>query len=223
MRNPKVILALDVASFREAKSYVKKLKKHLQVFKVGSYLFTLCGPDIVKMIHDEGGDVFLDLKYHDIPNTVAKACEAAAKLGVFLVDVHTSGGEEMMVRASEAVKSFGKKRPALIGVTVLTSDQNKKSVKNEVLKRTQLALKCGLDGVVCSPWESSYLRQKIKKDFIIVNPGIRFPSSKKDDQKRIATPQDALKAGASFLVIGRPLLEAKDPQSLLLSIPTLGA
>lgn len=217
-----IILALDVPSFREAKSFVKKFKKDLKIFKVGSYLFTSCGPDIIKMIHDEGGKVFLDLKYHDIPNTVAKACEAAAKLGVYLVDIHTSGGSEMMLRAAEAVQSFGKKRPQLIGVTVLTSDENKKSVKNEVLKRTQLALESGLDGIVCSPWETAFLRSKIKKDFVIVNPGIRFLDSDKDDQKRVATPEKALSFGASFLVIGRPLLQAKDPQSLLRSIPILG-
>ncbi|QQR81967.1 MAG: orotidine 5'-phosphate decarboxylase [Deltaproteobacteria bacterium] len=122
---------------------------------------------MIKMIHDEGGKVFLDLKYHDIPNTVAKACEAAAKLGVYLVDIHTSGGSEMMLRAAEAVQSFGKKRPQLIGVTVLTSDENKKSVKNEVLKRTQLALESGLDGIVCSPWETAFLRSKIKKILLL--------------------------------------------------------
>ncbi len=226
----KIILALDVPSFREARSFVKKFKRELDLFKVGSYLFTSCGPDVVRMIHDEGGRVFLDLKYHDIPNTVATACEAAARLGVFLVDIHTSGGAEMMARASEAVGSFGKKRPLLIGVTVLTSDQNKSSVRGEVLKRTRLALANRLDGVVCSPQETAFLRSRIKSDFLIVNPGIRFSSNDKeaakrkkgkDDQKRVSTPEMALKSGASYLVIGRPLLEAQDSKALLRSIAPL--
>ncbi len=218
----KVIVALDVGTLKEAHRFVKLLKKDISLYKVGSLLFTAAGPDVIGMIHNEGGRVFLDLKYHDIPHTVAKACEAAAKLGVFMVDVHTSGGVEMMRDSSRVVKSFGEKRPHLIGVTVLTSDQNNASVKKEVLKRTQLALESGLDGVVCSAWETAYLRKQIKRDFIIINPGIRFRERKlrDDDQIRIVTPETAFTAGASFIVIGRPILEVKNPlqavQNLLL-------
>ncbi len=236
----RLIVALDVGSLSDARRFVKLLKKEISLYKVGSILFTAGGPDVVRMIHDEGGRVFLDLKYHDIPNTVAKACEAAARLGVFMLDVHTSGNPEMMTAASEAVKSFGKKRPCLVGVTVLTSDQNNASVKKEVLKRTQTALESGLDGVVCSAWETAYLRKQIKRDFIIVNPGIRFSDTRQmgdrgraatispsnlaqdlaspvraKDQKRVATPEAALSAGASFIVIGRPILESPDPRGVL--------
>lgn len=234
----RLIVALDVDSLSQARHFVRLLKKETSLYKVGSILFTAAGPDVIRMIHDEGGRVFLDLKYHDIPNTVAKACEAAARLGVFMVDVHTSGNTEMMTAASEALKPFGKKRPYLVGVTVLTSDHGGPSVKQEVFKRTKLALKSGLDGVVCSVWETAYLREKIKKDFIIVNPGIRLPQMgargravspstlaqdlalpvQANDQKRVATPKAALKAGASFVVMGRPILESPDPLAILRQI-----
>lgn len=218
----KVIVALDVKTLKEAHHFVKLLKKETSLYKVGSLLFTAAGPDVVRMIHDEGGRVFLDLKYHDIPHTVGKACEVAAKLGVFMVDLHACGGKEMIQSAVQAVKSGGRKRPLLIGVTVLTSDPKTKNLLSQV---TRLALEgqaAGLDGVVCSPEEITKVRQACGKKFLIVTPGIRQVGDRgrKDDQRRVATAKEAFRRGSDYIVVGRPILEAKDPlrtvQSLFL-------
>lgn len=212
LSNPQIILALDVDTIEEAKKFVDSLYPKINIFKVGSHLFTAYGPKVIEMLHKKGAQVFLDLKYFDIPNTVAKAVAAAARLKVKMLTLHISGGKEMLeaavVSAEAQARASKVARPLLIGVTVLTS----KSAKiEEVLALTKTGINCGLDGVVCSVAEAAILRGKIKNDFIIVTPGIRSNDSVKDDQKRIATISQAVKAGSDFLVIGRPILKARDP------------
>ncbi len=208
----KIILALDVDSFSKAKYFVNKLYPKIKIFKVGIQLFTLCGPKIVEFIHKKGAGIFLDLKFFDIPNAVACAVRSAAHLRVKMLTLHISGGEKMLKAAVESVKKQAHrlkiKPPLLIGVTVLTSKETK---EGEVLKLARLGINCGLDGVVCSVKEAVLLRRQIKKGFFIVTPGIRLNKISQDDQKRTATPGEAIKAGADFIVIGRPILEAKDP------------
>lgn len=214
----KLIVALDMKTLDEAKEVIEKLSSTVKVFKVGMGLFTLYGPEAVKLVHDSGAKVFLDLKFHDIPNTVAHAVRSAAKLGVFMISIHALGGSEMMMRAVEAARESGN-RPKLIGVTVLTSmDQSSigevgidKKIEDEVVSLARLGKDSGLDGVVASPNEVSLIRRNLGKDFIIVTPGIRPAGAKKDDQKRIMTPADAVKAGADYIVVGRPIIETKDP------------
>ncbi len=213
-KNP-LIVALDVDSLKTAQSFVQKLKKDVSCFKIGSVLFTAEGPDVVRMVHDEGGQVFLDLKFHDIPNTVAKACEVAAKLGVFLVNVHASGGEEMLRVASQSVQ---KTKSHLIGVTVLTSQMETKETPNEVVRLAKLCQDSGLAGVVCSAHEIEAVRKACGKNFLIVTPGIRPAGSMQGDQKRFATPAEAVQKGADYIVIGRPILESKDPLTIVQSI-----
>ncbi|MDD5431589.1 MAG: orotidine-5'-phosphate decarboxylase [Candidatus Omnitrophica bacterium] len=210
--NSKIILALDVDSLKKAEYFLNKLYPDIKIFKIGSHLFTAIGPKIVEVVRKKGGEVFLDLKFFDIPNTVANAVRSAVRLKVKMLTLHIQGGEEMLKAAVKAAEDesckTGLRRPLLIGVTVLTSQ---KSSPIRVLKLAKLGLQCGLDGIVCSPKETAYLRSKIKSDFVIVTPGIRPKSAKSDDQKRTATAEAAIKAGSSFLVIGRPILEAKDP------------
>jgi len=214
----KLIVALDVKSLAEAKEMVKKLSPDVKIFKVGIGLFTLCGPDAVSLVHDSGAKVFLDLKFHDIPNTVAHAVRSAAKLGVFMMNIHALGGSEMMMRAVEAARESEKKMK-LLGVTVLTSmDQSSigeigidKKIEDEVVALARLGKDSGLDGVVASPGETSLIRKNLGRDFIIVTPGIRPAGAEKNDQKRIMTPKDAVKAGADYIVVGRPVIETKDP------------
>jgi len=222
----KLIVALDVKTLDEAALMVKKLGPTVRVFKVGMGLFTAYGPDAVKMVHDKGAKVFLDLKFHDIPNTVAHAVRSAARLGVFMMNIHAMGGSEMMSAASSAAAEVAAaagsgNRPILLGVTVLTSmDQASigeigvdRKIGEEVIALARLAKDAGLDGVVASPNETSLIRQNLGKDFVIVTPGIRPAGSEKGDQKRIMTPADAVKAGADYIVVGRPVIEAKDPVS----------
>jgi len=216
--NEKLIVALDVKSLDEAKGIVKKLSPTVKIFKVGMGLFTLYGPDTVKIVHDSGAKVFLDLKFHDIPNTVTHALRSAAKLGIFMVNIHTLGGSEMMMRAAEAIRESDNK-PKLLGVTVLTSmDQSSieeigidKKVEDEVVSLARLGKDSGLDGVVASPKEVSLIRNNLGKDFIIVTPGIRPAGAEKSDQKRIMTPREAIETGADYIVVGRPIIETKDP------------
>ncbi|OGX43416.1 MAG: orotidine 5'-phosphate decarboxylase [Omnitrophica WOR_2 bacterium RIFCSPLOWO2_12_FULL_51_24] len=216
--NGKLIVALDMKTLDEAKEAVKKLSPVVKVFKVGIGLFTLYGLDAVKLVHDGGAKVFLDLKFHDIPNTVAHAVRSAAKLGVFMVNIHTLGGSEMMMRAAEAVRESDNK-PKLLGVTVITSmDQSSigevgidKKIEDEVVSLARLGKDSGLDGVVASPNEVSLIRKNLGKDFMIVTPGIRPAGAKRDDQKRIMTPADAIRSGADYIVVGRPIIETKDP------------
>lgn len=209
---PKLILALDVDSLREAKSFVNKLYPKIKLFKVGSQLFTLAGPEIIKFINKKGAGVFLDLKFFDIPNTVACAVRQAVRLKVAMLTLHILGDEEMLKGAVEAARDEAKrlklKRPLLVGVTILTSrDAN----YNEVLTLTKIGLDCGLDGVVCSAREAALLRKEIKKNFLIVTPGIRPKGISADDQKRIVTAEEAIWAGSNFLVVGRPILGAENP------------
>ncbi len=214
----RLIVALDVETLKEAGEIIKKLSPAVRIFKVGMGLFTLCGPDAVKIVHDNGAKVFLDLKFHDIPNTAAHAVRSAAKLGVFLVNIHTLGGSEMIRRAAEELKGVDK-RPKLLGVTILTSmDQISieevgigRKLEDEVVSLANMGKNAGLDGVVASPREISLIRGSLGKDFIIVTPGIRPVWAEKGDHKRIATPAEAVKAGADYIVIGRPIVEAQDP------------
>jgi len=217
----RLIFALDVPSLQEAKKWVRLLKGYVGVFKVGKELFTACGPKVIDTIHQSGGEVFLDLKFHDIPNTVAKAGAAAAKLDVKMFNVHTLGGLDMMKAVRKTVDTACKKdnRPIILGVTILTSMNEKAMkevgiqgpVKKKVLHLAGLAKKAGLDGVVASPLEAQDIRRKFGKDFIIVTPGIRIPDSKPDDQNRTMTPKEAISAGADYIVVGRPIREAKKP------------
>ncbi len=223
--NPKdrIIFALDVDHFHEAQHWVTLLKDRVGLFKVGKQLFTHSGPKVIDMIAQKGQRVFLDLKYHDIPNTVAKAGEEATKHRVTMFNLHALGGFEMMkktVEASRAVaKTLGISRPIILAVTILTSmdEENLKEVgiqgplMEEVACLASLAQKAGMDGVVASPKEIGIIRERCGEKFLIVTPGIRHPTDKKDDQKRTLTPKEAIEAGADYLVIGRPIKEAKDP------------
>jgi len=207
-----IVLALDVDTIEEAKRFLDSLYPKISIFKVGSQLFTAYGPKIIEMLRQKGAQVFLDLKYFDIPNTVAKAVAAAVRQRVKMLTLHISGGKEMLEAAVSSAREQAEvskvTRPLLIGVTVLTSNNAK---TEEVLALAKAGIDCGLDGVVCSVNETTVLRKKIKKDFIIVTPGIRLNDSIKDDQKRIATVGQAVKAGSDFLVIGRPILKADNP------------
>ncbi len=225
MKDPKdkIIFALDVEHFGEAQHWVRLLKDRVGLFKVGKQLFTHAGPKVIDMIRQKGQNTFLDLKYHDIPNTVAKAGEEATKLGVAMFNLHALGGFEMMrktVEASKAMaKSLGNPKPLILAVTILTS-MDEESLKEvgvqgplveEVGRLASLSLKAGVDGVVASPQEIGTIRQRCGEKFLIVTPGIRHPSDKRDDQKRTLSPKEAIAAGANYLVIGRPIKEAKDP------------
>ena len=198
--------------------------------KIGKELFVIGGPEPVRWMVDRGFSVFLDLKFHDIPNTVASACAAATRLGVFMLDVHASGGRAMMAAARAAVddtaNATGRRAPLLIGVTVLTSlaDADLREVghagsaADEVLQLAKLAHDCRLDGVVCSAHEAATLRRTCGAAFTLVTPGIRLADAAKDDQARVVTPEAAVRAGADYLVIGRPITQARDPLATLKSI-----
>jgi len=219
----KIIFALDVDHFTEAQRWVNLLKDHVGIFKVGKQLFTHAGPKVIDMIRQKGQRVFLDLKYHDIPNTVAKAGEEATKLNVTMFNLHALGGFEMMKKTVEgsraAAKSLGIPKPLILAVTILTSMDEaalkevgvQGSIPEEVGRLAFLASKAGIDGVIASPQEIRTIRDRCGDKFLIVTPGIRAPSDKKDDQKRTLTPKEAVSAGANYLVIGRPIKEAKDP------------
>jgi orotidine-5'-phosphate decarboxylase len=211
-QKPALILALDIPTFKKAKEIVIKMYPLVRIFKVGPILFTGSGPAIIDFINKKGGEVFLDLKFHDIPNTVAEAARQVTRLGVKMFTLHISGGREMLQKACLAVNEESKKlrisRPLLIGITVLTSQ---KVAGRQVLDLAIEGISGGLDGVVCSVKEAKMLREKIKKDFLIVTPGIRPAETASGDQVRVATPEDAVKAGSDYLVVGRPILEASDP------------
>ena len=200
----KLIVALDVDTFEEAARLVQVTRDVVDVFKVGSQLFTRVGPRILTLLHEQGRECFLDLKFHDIPSVVANAVAAAAALKVSLLTIHACGGTEML-RAAAAVPN----RPRLLGVTVLTSVGG--NVQAEVLRLAKLAKECGLDGVIASPHEIRPIREAMGKDFLIVTPGIRPANAKSADQKRVMTPAEAVAAGASYIVVGRPIIEADDP------------
>lgn len=229
--NERIILALDVPGYDEAMDVVRTFKDHIDIFKIGLELFTSTGPRIVEDINSMGKKVFLDLKFHDIPNTVSKSALAAAKLRVFMFNVHTSGGFEMMKQAADTLAQYSLEnnvpRPKLIGVTVLTSIDKKTlrddigvgaDMPDQVMHLASLAKDAGLDGVVASPEDAADLRERFGKDFLIVTPGIRPSWSAVDDQKRISTPRAALVNGASYLVIGRAITSAPDPLGALENI-----
>jgi orotidine-5'-phosphate decarboxylase len=219
----KIIFALDVEHFREAQQWVSLLKDHIGMFKVGKQLFTHAGPKVVDMIRQKGEKVFLDLKFHDIPNTVAKAGEEATKLNVTMFNLHALGGFEMMKKTAEAAKTtaraIGIPKPLILAVTVLTSmDETmlkevgvQGPIFEEVGRLALLAMKAGVDGVVASPQEIGLIRERCGANFLIVTPGIRLPGEKKDDQMRTLSPKEAVVAGADYLVIGRPIKEAPNP------------
>ncbi len=226
----KVIFALDIDNFDAAKHWVSLLSGHVGMFKVGKQLFTAYGPDVVRMIKDSGGDIFLDLKYHDIPNTVASASMEAARLGVKLFNVHSLGGYEMMSRTVERLhKEFnGKGRPGILAVTILTSSTAdtlrevgiELPVAEMVVRLAKLAQKAGIDGVVASPMEVPLIREACGSDFLVVTPGVRPVFASADDQKRVMTPAEAVKAGSDYLVIGRPISAAPDPLAAVDAIVT---
>ena len=225
MTDPKVIVALDFDTTNAALDFAAKLDPALCRLKVGKELFTSAGPALVERLVERRFEVFLDLKFHDIPNTVAQACKAAARLGVWMVNVHALGGRKMMSAAREALESLPN-RPKLIAVTVLTSmgqsDLAEVGLSGEpldnVLRLAKLTQECGLDGVVCSAREAAPLRAFSGKDFCLVTPGIRPVSANSDDQVRVATPAQALQDGASYLVIGRPITQAAEPLQALKNI-----
>lgn len=223
--DPAIIVALDYAEAAHALALAERLDPAACRLKVGKELFTAAGPRLVEALIGQGFDVFLDLKFHDIPNTVAKACEAAARLGVWMLNVHASGGLSMMQAAREGVARSGS-NPVLIAVTVLTSmDQTAlkqvgvtTSVQGQVLHLAGLTKEAGLDGVVCSAQEAALLRNALGPDFCLVTPGIRPANAGLDDQSRVVTPQDAMRNGAHYLVIGRPITAAADPLAALEAI-----
>lgn len=221
----KIIVALDYADAASALALAERLDPALCRVKVGKELFTVAGPELVRALVARGFDVFLDLKFHDIPNTVAAACRAAAGLGVWMVNVHASGGRRMMESAREALADVPQ-RPLLIAVTVLTSmsaeDLGEVGVADapaaQVLRLARLAQSCSLDGVVCSAQEAALLRTELDGAFRLVTPGIRPAGAEADDQRRVMTPAQALRAGATDLVIGRPITGTADPLAVLKQI-----
>ena len=223
--DPKIIVALDYADADSALKLINQLDPALCRLKVGKELFTAAGPQFVEKLTRSNFGVFLDLKFHDIPNTVAKACSAASNLGVWMLNVHASGGLEMMQAAKQAVDSSDTK-PLLIAVTVLTS-MNQETLNQigiqtdlptHVLNLAKLTQQAGLDGVVCSALEAQMLRSNLGSEFCLVTPGIRPANASKDDQTRIVTPADALALGSSYLVIGRPITKAENPLAALEAI-----
>lgn len=219
MLDPKVLVALDYQCEADALAFVERVSPTQCRLKVGKEMFTLFGPQFVRQLVAKGFDVFLDLKFHDIPNTVAKAVAASAELGVWMVNVHASGGERMMRAAKAALVPYGDKAPLLIGVTVLTSMEQADlqgigldiSPAEQVLRLARLARASGLDGVVCSANEARELKAELGNDFTLVTPGIRPLGAAQGDQRRVMTPREAVAAGADYLVIGRPITQSGDP------------
>ena len=225
--DPKVIVALDFSSADEALNLARKLDPAQCRVKVGKELFTRTGPALVEQLQQMNFELFLDLKYHDIPNTTAQACRAAAELGVWMVNVHALGGRRMMEAAREAVVN-STHQPLLIAVTILTSLDGPELAEvglsgepvDNVVRLAKLAEASGMDGVVCSPREVSTLRETVASDFRLVTPGVRPAGAAVGDQKRITTPEDAIRLGSSYLVVGRPITQAEDPLAALEAINT---
>lgn len=225
MSDPKIIIALDFPAAAPALALAERLQPELCRLKVGKELFTATGPALLEQLMRRGFEIFLDLKFHDIPNTTAQACKAAAGLGVWMVNVHALGGRKMLEAAREAIAQSAQ-RPRLIAVTMLTSmaqedlaDLGIAATPAEmVLRLATLARDSGLDGVVCSAQEAALLRGRCGSEFCLVTPGIRPAQASLDDQSRVMTPRAALEAGASYLVIGRPITRAADPLQALLDI-----
>ncbi len=225
MTGSRVIVALDYPRQQQAMNLIDQLVPEQCRLKVGKEMFTRLGPAFVETLINRRFDVFLDLKFHDIPNTVAAACDAAADLGVWMMNVHVGGGRMMMEVAADRLASR-QQRPLLIGVTILTSLSQEDiqevgysgSPADNVLRLAALAESSGLDGVVCSPRESALMREQVSDDFVLVTPGVRPASAALDDQKRVMTPGDAMQAGSTYLVVGRPITAASDPLAALASI-----
>ena len=216
MDKDKIIIALDVNTIKQEQRLLDILSPHVKIFKIGMELFYSCGAKAVELVKKYDREVFLDLKFHDIPNTVKNASKVATKLGVFMFNVHASGGSDMMKAALEGAEEESEKmgigKPKILGVTVLTSIE---SSQDQVLNLARSAKESGIDGVVASAQEAKVIRKKLGEDFLIVTPGIRPKDTEKQDQKRTATPQEALQAGADYIVIGRPVTKAKDPKKAL--------
>lgn len=229
MQNP-IIVALDVPTTHEALEFAKELGPVVGAFKIGKQLFVSEGPDIVRKLKDTGAKIFLDLKFHDIPNTVVKAVQSAIEMGVDMLTVHTSGGSEMLAAAenasNEKAAMLGIDAPLILGVTVLTSmdDANlaelgiQEGTQRQVVRLAKLAASSGLRGLVCSPQEIKLLREELGSEIQLVTPGIRYDASPADDQKRTMSPAEAIKAGASWLVIGRPITLAESPRVAAIDI-----
>jgi len=221
----RVIVPLDCPDSAAALALAARLDPKLCRIKIGKELFVAAGPEVVHKVHERGFEVFLDLKFHDIPNTVAGACRSAARLGVWMMNVHASGGEAMLRAAREAVDGLARP-PLLIGVTVLTSltqaDLERVGYAGSLIENVErlarLARACGLDGVVCSAQEARLIRNATGDDFVLVTPGIRLPSSARDDQARTVTPVEAVALGADYLVIGRSITQSADPAATLQEI-----
>ena len=219
----KIVVALDYENKQQALSFVDKLTADSCKLKVGKEMFTHFGPDFVATLVNKGFDVFLDLKFHDIPNTVAKAVKAAADLGVWMVNVHAVGGSKMMSAAKQSLNDFGEDAPLLIAVTVLTSmDESDlkgvgvdRSAQEQVMMLAQLTFDAGLEGVVCSAQEAVALKSRFGQEFKLITPGIRPIGSAAGDQKRVVTPLQAVQNGSDYLVIGRPVTQADDPLAVL--------
>ena len=219
----KIIVALDFNSSSQAVEFVDTLDPKLCRLKIGKELFTAAGPNLVETMIKKEFDVFLDLKFHDIPNTVANAVKVAADLGVWMLNVHISGGSTMMKSAKDAILSHRGCKPILIGVTVLTSISSaelseigiKNDLKDQVVQLAKLAYQSGLDGVVCSAEEAKLLRNSMPADFILVTPGIRREQDAAGDQKRVITPSQAIRNGSDYLVVGRPITQAASPSAAL--------
>ncbi len=226
LQDPKVIVALDYPTQDQALAFVDRIEPGSCRLKVGKEMFTLLGPDFVRQLHQRGHSVFLDLKFHDIPNTCSRAVRAAAELGVWMVNVHASGGERMMAASRDILEPYGKDRPLLIAVTVLTSMEASdlrgiginREPQDQVIELATLTKNSGLDGVVCSAQESSLLKTALGNEFKLITPGIRPVGADAGDQRRVMTPVDAVAAGSDYLVIGRPITQAEDPAAVLAAI-----
>ncbi len=226
----KIIIALDVNNLKEMERLVKLLSPYIRVFKIGMELFYSCGQKAIDIVKKYDRDIFLDLNLCDIPNTVYNASKAITKMGVYIFNVHSLGGREMMQKAvegsREASEKLGVTQPIILGVTILTSIDEvqlkdvgiNNSLDKEVLDLAKLAESSGLSGVVASPLEIEKIRKNTSKDFLIVTPGVRPEGAGEDDQKRVATPAQAIKKGADYIVIGRPVTKAKDPVRVVESL-----
>ena len=227
MKEPRVIVALGFASADAALAFAARVEPRACRLKVGKELFTAAGPALIEKLMQRGFDIFLDLKFHDIPNTVAGACKAAAQLGVWMINVHALGGRAMLEASRNALEGLAR-RPHLIAVTLLTSmaanDMKEVGIEGEpasaALRLAKLAQASGLDGVVCSAQEAALLKRDCGSEFILVTPGIRPVAGRQDDQQRVMTPAAAVAAGSDYLVIGRPVTQASDPVAALEAINT---
>jgi len=228
----RLIFALDVGSLREAEKLVRTLARDVGLFKIGKQLFLHAGPPVVRMVRERGGEVFLDLKFHDIPRTVAKASAEATRMGVRMFDLHASGSLAMMQQTVSEVNRVCRneqlRRPKILAVTVLTSLTRgdlrrvgvQSGVESQVVRLARLAREASMDGVVASPLEIARIRKECGRGFLIVTPGVRSVKSSWDDQKRVLTPEQAIQAGADYIVVGKPIRDATDPQSAAREIVT---